>query len=107
MQSSFYGYYYIAKEDLSDYWHTKKIEEFIINKQNFLIDSKGSFKHKEVFLSLNLMMVKSFDSWSSVDYNCYKTNYINVVTSKILEPVVKIFFEDLENFTGSIIVEEK
>ena len=106
MESAFYGYYYLSTDCISNTIDTKGIELFLLNKNCFVNDKIGSFKHSLTFLSLQLMLVKDYNSWSSDDYNEDKTNYINITTHKKIDSTVEQFFRDLEKFTGFRIVEE-
>ena len=66
----------------------------------------GTFTHNATFLSIQLLLVKDYNSWSSNDYGSNETNYISIVTSKKANSIVEIFFRDFEIFLGWHIVEE-
>jgi len=106
MESPFYGYYYISTDCVSNTLDTKEIESYLLNEDHLVNEGNGIFKHTLTFLNLQLMLVKSYDSWSGNDYNERKTNYISIVTRKKLEPNVKQFFQDFERFIGWRIIEE-
>lgn len=106
MESSFYSYYYVSTDCLSNKWETNEIEQFILAYGSFEQNGYGKFSHKSLFCTIQLMNVKSYDSWSSNDYCETETNYINIVTSKELPTLIKDFFRDLEIFLGWHICEE-
>jgi hypothetical protein len=106
MESAFYGYYYATTDCISNAWDTMEIEAFLLSKDCFVIDGMGSFKHDSTFLSLQLMLVKDYNSWSSNDYSKDKTNYIAITTAKEIDPDAKQFFRDFEKFLGCCITEE-
>lgn len=105
LASAFYGYYFVKTDCLSNTWNTKDIEGYLINK-GFISERMGGYQLKSCFLSLNLMLVKNYDSWSSNDYNRDETNYIDIVTSKGLHPTAEQFFRDFEIFIGRRVIEE-
>ncbi len=106
MESAFYGYYSVTTDCLSDTWKTDKIEAFIKDYGGFKQSGAGSFKYKKGFCTLQLMLVKDYNSWSNHDYDPIETNYIDIVTAKILIPNIGQFFRDIEMFLGRQIVEE-
>ena len=79
---------------------------YLLNREDFISDGLGSFTHKSIFLSIQLMLVKDYNSWSSYDYNDNGTNYMSIVTSYVVEPVAEQFFQDFEKFIGRHIIKE-
>jgi len=79
---------------------------YLLNRGDFAYGGMGAFKHNMIFLPVQLMLVKDYDSWSSNDYNNKETNYISIVTSYVLKPVAEQFIHDFEKFIGKRIVEE-
>jgi|GEM_PF-3294647 len=106
MESALYGYYHIETDGISNSMDTQKVEGFLETQGCLLEDGPGSFRHKEVFLTLRLMNVQNKESWNSNNYNESTTNYIAIVTSKFPPPVVKQFFKEFEEFVGWPILEE-
>ena len=106
MESAFYRYYHVSKDCISQTWNTKEIESYLSSKGDFDNEGKGSYKHNTSFLSLQLMLVKDYNSWNSNDYNKTRTNYIVIITSKKLNPTVETFIQDFETFLGWRIIEE-
>lgn len=101
-----YGYYYVSTDSISNTWNTKDIETYFLNRKDFDNDGPGSFTHNSIFLSIQLMLVKDYNAWNSNDYNNNETNYISIVTSYVIEPILKQFFCDFEKFIGNHIVED-
>ena len=106
MESAFYGYYHVLTDSISNTWHTKEIESYLLNRKCFENKNSGLFTHNSVFLTIQLMLVKDYNSWSSNDYGSNETNYISIVTSKKPNSIVTNFFRDFEIFLGWHIVEE-
>ena len=106
MESAFYRYYHISTDYIESAWDTREIETYLMNTGCFINEGKGSYKFTKTFMSLQLMMVKDYNSWSSNDYNSSKTNYIDIVTAKNVEPVVVQFFQEFEMFIGGHVIEE-
>jgi len=106
MESAFYGYFYISTDCISNTLNTREIELYLMNKGCFISNGLGSFKHNLTFLSIQLMLVKNYNSWSSNDYNKEKTNYITITTSKEINSIVEQFFREFEIFIGCHIIEE-
>ena len=82
MWSPFYGYYYIKTPTIYDSMETKVVENYLEGISGIIKNAEGSYSFDGEFLSLQLMNVKNFDSWSSNDYSREKVNYIAIVTSK-------------------------
>jgi len=91
MESAIYGYYYVKTDCIKSTWDTKEIEAFLLNDDRFVSKGNGSFDHNNTFLSLQLMLVKDYNSWSSNDYNSSKTNYIDIVTHKEVNLIMTQF----------------
>ena len=106
MESAFYGYYHISTDCISNTWHTKEIEAYLLSKKCFENKGVGMFTHNSIFLTIQLLLVKDYNSWSSNDYSSNETNYINIVVSKKAESTVIQFFRDFEIFLGRHIIEE-
>ncbi|MCL2636851.1 MAG: hypothetical protein FWD48_00630 [Oscillospiraceae bacterium] len=109
MESAFYGYYFVIRNCISSTWEKEELERiktYLLNNK-FTDKGKGLFTHNETFLSLQFMLVKDYNSWSSNNYNRKKANYISIVTLKDLEPLVKKFFKEFESFIGWYVIEEK
>jgi len=106
MESAFYGYYYVSKDCISNTWDTKAIELYLLNTGYFSDNGNGSFGHNSTLLSLQLMLVSDYSSWSSNDYNSIDTNYVSIVSTKKNESVIEQFFQDFEIFLGRQIIEE-
>jgi len=107
LAKAMYSYYYFSTDSISNTWDTKKIEMYLLNREDFANDGLGSFMHNSIFLSIQLLLVKDYNSWSSNDYNDNGTNYISIVTSYVVEPVVEQFFQDFEKFIGRHVVKEE
>lgn len=45
MESSFYGYYNVSTDCLSNKWETNEIEQFILTNGGFEQKGNGSFTH--------------------------------------------------------------
>lgn len=73
-----YVYYHFKTGSISETWDTAKIEQYLRSTGLFPADR---FTAQNPFLSLSLMNVKDFESWSGRDYDPEKTTYIAVVTS--------------------------
>lgn len=73
-----YVYYHFETNRISETWDTALIEDYLRSTGLFPEDR---FTSQKPFLSISLMCVKDYDSWSSNDYDSEKTNYISVVTS--------------------------
>ncbi len=106
MESAFYGYYYFSTDCLSNKWETTEIEQFLLAYGGFEQKGYGCFRHKSLFCTIQLMNIRSYDSWSNNNYSKKETNYINIVTSKEPPTTIKEFFGDFENFLGWNICEE-
>ena len=106
MESAFYGYYHVSTDSISKSWHTNEIEAYLLSRKCFENYNAGGFTHDSVFLTIQLMLVKDYNSWSSSDYNSNETNYISIVTSKKANLIVTNFFRDFGIFLGWHIIEE-
>ena len=73
-----YVYYHFRTADISAAWNTTEIEAYLRSCGLFPPDR---FTSQKPFLSISLLCVKDYDSWSSRDYDREKTNYISIVTS--------------------------
>ena len=102
----FYGYYHVSKDCISNTWRTKEIEAYLLSRRCFENKDIGQFAHNSVFLTIQLMLVKDYNSWSSKDYSSSETNYISIVASKKANPIVTHFFRNFEIFLGRHIIEE-
>ena len=69
-----YSYYYFSTGCISNTWDTKKIETYLLSREDFIKDGLGSFAHRSIFLDISLMLVKDDNSWSSNDYDDSNTN---------------------------------
>ena len=101
-----YRYFHVSTECLSNTWNTKDIEAYLLNREDFNNDRLGAFTHNSIFLSVQLMLVKDHNSWSSNDYNNDETNYVSIVTSHVVETVAMQFLQNFETFIGRQIIEE-
>lgn len=106
MKSEFYGYYFVSTDYLLNKWGTNEVEKFILAYGDFVQKGYGEFSHKSLFCTIQLMNIKSYDSWSSNDFDKIETNYISIVTSPKTPTVIKEFFEKFEIFLGCNILEE-
>ncbi len=94
-----YVYFHFRTRDISETWDTAAIEDFLRGTGLFPADT---FTSQKPFLSISLMCVKSFDSWSGKDYDPEKTNYIGIVTSDDWywgirkDPRIQAVFDGLE-----------
>lgn len=77
-----YVYYHLKTNSLSEKWNTAEIETFL-NKCGLFpkTEKQDTFTSQKPFISISLMNVCSYNSWSSEDYDSESTNYISIVTS--------------------------
>ena len=77
-----YVYYHFKTNTISEKWNTEDIEVYLCQCNLFPSDQKhNSFISDKPFLSISLMDVYNYDSWSSNNYDSKNTNYISIVTS--------------------------
>lgn len=109
MESSFYNYYYVKTDCISNTWHTHEIENFLNTQHSqlkFERKDRGSFISKDPFISLQILLVKDYDSWSSNNYNNRYTNYIAIITAPNFDNVIRQFFKDLSAFLGWKVIKD-
>ena len=93
-------------------WSTSVIEAFLKKFGLFYPNDRKEFKSQIPFLSISLMKVKSYDSWSSKDYDPEHTNYIAIVTSDDWyygvkkDPEIHSVFTGLESLLNTNIEED-
>lgn len=110
MESPFYSYLYIKTQCLDDNWETLKIEKFLkLYQQSIALinESNGHFRSNAPFLSMQLMCVKSYDSWSSLDYHPSNTNFIAIITNKSISLEAQQLLYQLSLFLNADTIEEK
>lgn len=77
-----YVYYHLKTNSISEKWNTGEIEAYLSQCDLFPSEHKhNSFTSENPFLSISLMNVCDYNSWSWNDYDSKNTNYISIVTS--------------------------
>lgn len=96
-----YNYYYIKTKSISETLVTSAIENYLRSFSIFE-EENGNFTSQKPFLDISILNVKNPDSWNSLDYNKYITNYISIITSVFSEDdnYIKDILKGLENLTG-------
>ena len=89
MESPFYSYFYISTDCLSNTMDTAAVEAYLC-KKGFQAEVAGHYDHENTSCSIQLMKVKSYDSWSPHDYNAKETNYISITVAKDVSDMCKI-----------------
>ena len=76
-----YVYYHFKTNNISEKWKTSEIEAFLQGCGLFSSDRKQiAFNSQKPFLSITLLNVSDYNSWSENDHDPENTNYIAVVT---------------------------
>lgn len=76
MYSTFYEYAYMKTADVTKTFSTKDVEEFMLHQVQIFSEGNGLFSSRDKSFSMQIMLVKNFDSWNSNDYNSEQANYI-------------------------------
>lgn len=101
-------YYNISTNDISKYWDTNKIIEYINNSNMFIYKNNGYFECVNEYCIISLVYTNDFDSYvSQNDFNITKTNLISVVTSHELSNKVMKFLKNLAEKLNAELVEEE
>ena len=97
-----YNYYYIATDCCSNTWNTTEIQDYLQSFDIFEEKNNGIFISKDPFLDISLMNVKDLNSWSSIDFDNDKTNYVSIVTSGFSEENIEVknLLKGLEQLLG-------
>ena len=96
-----YKYFYIKTNTFSQCWETAGIEKLIESTGRFVLREKGEYLCESPFINVQLMKVKSLNSWSNLDYDKSETNYISVVTADTeISTFQHEFFRELQLLTG-------
>lgn len=82
MYSTFHEYGYIKTTNVTETFSTKIVEEFISQLKDIRSEGNGAFSSIDDSFSMQIMLVKNFDSWNSDDYNSEKANYLSFVISR-------------------------
>ena len=108
-----YVYYCFKTKNISEKWNTAEIETFLHNCGLFSAEQKqGTFTSQTPFLSISLMNVSNYDSYSGKNYDLEKTNFISVVTSddwywgNNKNKQIQTVFDGLEKLLNTKIQEE-
>ena len=98
-----YSYYSFKTDCLSNTWETVEIENYLCSFSIFIEKGNGTFTSQNPFLSISLMKVKDWDSWSGLDYDKDETNYVAIVTSSkdYHDTNVKTLLKGLEQLLNS------
>ena len=94
MESPFYGYYHMKTPAIEESWSTHDLRGFLVGDCGFTQD-QGHFRHRGFFCRVELLNVKTYDSWSSRDYDSDKTNFVSITTAKKLPPEAQEFLARL------------
>lgn len=82
MYSTFYEYVNMKTEYITETFSTKIVEEFLSQQNYIFSEDNGAFSSLDKSVSIQIMLVKDFDSWNSNDYNSEHANYISFVISR-------------------------
>ena len=113
MYSDRYYYFNIYfDKTLSKCVDTKEVVDFLHDIEELNYEGKGSYRNIKgfPFLDMQLLSVRSIDSYSSHDFSRKETNFISVVCTKgcqneFLE--LKRIFEQIISFLGWITEEDE
>lgn len=102
-------YYYMTPNCLNSYIETQKIRSYLLSYEILQETSEGRFICKNPFIDISLMCIRNMESWSSNDFDSYKTNCISVIINESSreERIIVLLFQELEKLCGWSIVEDK
>lgn len=94
-----YNYYFLKTDTII--LQTPELENYL-RSAGMSDKGNGMFFYWKPFLDISLMNIRNPDSWSFLDYDSKKTNYISIITSCFSDDdsLVINILQGLEKITG-------